>query len=179
MLAAFVVDKLTGTNLGTVHSGVEDNFVCFCSTDDDIRPADVGSYPVPVPQVGATGWSYENALRLRCISAPNNNVSGIKIYGPLTQPGSGLTVYMGLTSSTAYTPQNTGIVRATTIQHANYYDNLSNYLTWNISGSATNKILGVGAVTDILWTQLRVDPEASGNTGTMNLFTLTLEYDES
>lgn len=178
MLAAFVVDKLTGTNLSTIHSGVEDNFVCFCSTDDDIRPADVGSYPIAVPQTNYS-YSYENALRLRCISAPNNNVSGIKIYGPLTQPGSGLTIYMGMTNSTAFTPQNTGLVNCTTIQHTNYYDNLSNYKIWTISGSATNKILGVGAVTDILWTQLQVAPEASGNTGTMNLFTLTLEYDES
>lgn len=178
MLAAFEVDKLTGTNLATIHSGVEDNFVCFCNTDDDIRPADVGSYPIPVPQSDYS-YSYENALRLRCISAPNNNVSGIKIYGPVAQPGSGLTVYMGLTTGVNYTPQNTGIVLASTVQHTNYYDNLSNYLTWTISGSATNKILGVGAVTDILWTQLRVAPEASGNTGTMSLYSLMLEYNES
>lgn len=177
MLASFVVDKLCGTNLITVHSGVTDNTVCFVNTDDNIRPSQIGSYPIPVPVSPNNSYSYENALRLRCITAPNNNVSGIKVYGPNTQPGSGLTVYLAVTTGTNYTPQNTGIVMATGTQHTQYYDSTSNYLQWTISGGST--ITSVGGVTNILWAQLKVAPEASGNTGTMPLYTLTIEYDES
>lgn len=176
-LAAFTIDKLTGTDLSTIHSGVDDNIVCFANIDDDVRPASLGSYPIAVPQIsGQANYSFENCIRLRCITAPNNTVSGLRVYGSMSSPGDGLTILMGVTSG-VLTPNTNVSTIATGIQHTQYYDSDTAYLDWPISGA--NAISSVGGCTQTLVTQLKVEIAASGNTGNMKLSTLHIKYYES
>lgn len=184
-LAAFAVDRLTGSGLSTVHSGVDQNTLVFSPVDDNVRPYELGSYPMSVPQVeGEYNWSMPTVFRFRTISLPNNQVSDLRLIGPVAAPGGGLAVFLGTTND-SFTPTLGSSVYATGLQHyhgagAGFYDFDSAYLVVPVSGNSVITSTGtLNQYTSLIVAQLQVGADASSQVGNMSTYTLRLRYIET
>jgi hypothetical protein len=183
-LAAFKINKYIGSGAATNISGIADSSVCYTTSDTDVRPASVSSYFLGVPTGVVCNYSYENWLKLECITKPNNSVSGIKIWSSDLNGSNQSGVYMMMGVSTSgMTPVNTSGVKCTGVAGyvsgwAVQYYGASNALAWTRSGSPTTTITGIGDTTDFLVTQLKITSDATVNTGPKFMI-LVISYDES
>lgn len=176
-IAAFTLYKCTDGSAATETDTVKNP--TFLSADEhDTVPA---NHPVAVPDaVSSPNYSYECWLRLKCITAPNNQCTNFKFWGPALQPdnedtpGNEMTVMAG-TTGTAATPTDSASTVAAAAQHSNYNASDNNLSIGVVP--ADNKIDAVGEYTDYLVLQLKVEDEAQR--GALATLSFSMEYDES
>jgi len=167
-LAAFSLYKRYGTSPGT-ETDTSWN-PCFLSSD--LHSTNPGSYTIPVPETGYN-YSYENWLRLKCTSAPDNAIANIKFWFAASDPGTGLDIMIGTTATYA-TPVDSASSVATV--DGTTYSDVSSALAWG-TPQANDKITAVAQYTDYLVMQLRIG--ATANQGAMTTATMHYQYDES
>lgn len=164
--------KCTGANCSTE----TDTSKSFTFLSSDIHGA-AASYPVPVPATGdPDNNSYETFLKLKCTTPPDNYVENIKVWGPSTNPGTGVMVWWGITDTDPVGgPVNTTSPYAGTRQDLNNYQQ-GNALVWT-TPQASDRIVSANDYSDSLVMQLRV--ASSGSSGNMEDQTYSLSWDES
>ncbi len=167
-LAAFTLYKRTGTSPGSE----DDSSWNPCFLSSDLHSTSHGSYTIPAPESGYV-YSYENWLRLKCTSAPDNTIANIKWWFAGSGPGTGLDIMVGTTAAYA-TPVDSASSVATT--DANTHSDVSSALSWG-TPQASDEITAVGQYTDYLVAQLRVGATASQSA--MTDATIHYQYDES
>jgi len=165
MSATIVLTKTTGASPGseTVVTGVS-----AMSTDSSINTSPQRiAYPIEIPAAGSE-YSYENWLAFKCTGAPDTQAYNFKVWGPASQPETGVTVWVK--SAAAYqTPAEPASTAGFTRQDTNYYDS-SHYLT--VSGTLTVS----GDVTDYFVVMVQVASTASP--GAMTAVTVNYSYKE-
>lgn len=171
-IAAFNVMKCTGSNASTETN--TNNHPCFLGGyGADTHSTTTSSYYITIPS-SSYNYSYEVWLRLKCTTAPDNKCENFKVYGPNTNPSTGVIVYMG-TTDTGVTPVETASSVATTRQDTNYYGS-SNALSISTEPSP-HLIDAINEETDYIVLQLQVGSTASaGDIPTQHYY---VEYDES
>ncbi len=162
MAATIKLMCCTGTNAGTEN---EVTGIMFRSNDSHATDK---NNPITIPSSGTT-HSYEKWLRWKCTVAPDTQCTNFKFWGPNSAPGTGLTIFVG-TTSTAATPTDNDSTVATTQQDTNYY---SQATALSIPGTLT----AVNDETDYLVMQLDVASTASQ--GDMTQQTMNYCYDEN
>ena len=175
--AAFTLYKCTGASAGSETDTVKNP--TFLSADEhDSVPA---NHPVAVPDAASSpNYSYECWLRMKCSTAPNNQCTNFKFWGPSTQPdsedspGNEMTILAG-TTGTGATPTDSASTVATTAQHSNYNASDNNLSIGVVPGD--NKIDAVNEYTDYLILQLKVEDQAQR--GDIAQIPFSIEYDES
>lgn len=169
MAATIKLRVCTGTNASEENVGIEDHAggIAFRSNDsaDYQNPED---NPITIPSTGINR-SYEKWIRFLCTVAPATQVTNFKVWGPNTQPATGLTVYWG-TTATGATPTDSDSTIATIRQDTNFY---SQATAINVSGTLTAS----GQETDFLVMQL--DVESTATQGNMPQQTYNYSYDEN
>lgn len=169
MAATINLRVCTGTNASNENVGISPNATAIAFRSNDVATySDFTSNPITIPAAG-TNYSYEKWLRFRCSVAPTTQVTNFKVWGPNTQPGTGLTLYWG-TTATGATPVDTDSTIATIRQDTNFY---SSATAINVSGTLTAS----GQATDFLVMQLDVGPTATQ--GNMAQQTYNYSYDEN
>ena len=177
--AAFTAYKCTGVNAATETDSVKNP--CFLNSDE--HSTDTGAHRVGVPDpVSSPNYSYEVYLRLKCITAPNNDCDNFKFWGPSEQPdymdtpGNKLTI-MVATTATGATPTDNASTVATTVQHTNYNGpDPGSHLAIGVV-PVDDVIDAVGEYTDYIVFQLKVEDGAQR--GEMATLPFYIEYDEA
>ena len=149
MSATINIVKITGESPGveTVVSGI--SLMSLDNANNSVLTRVQG--PIDIPSSGMS-YSYESWIKFRCSGAPSNLCDQFKVWGPSSQPGTGVTVYMK--SAAAYeTPSIPSSMTGWSRQDENYY---SQETALTLSGNLSS----VGDSTDYLVLCVQVAPGA-------------------
>ena len=174
-IATLKVIKCTGTSAAT-ETDATGNLMRLMNADSTSQTD--GANPIAVPATG-TNYSFENWYKFKVVTAPDNEIATIKVWGPNTQPNSDtkLTLYLG-TTATGATPVATASTVAVDRIDSGASEHNSQATALAVgTPQASDKLTAVNHETDFIVVQMKVEPAAVGGEGPVQ--TLSISYDES
>ena len=131
MSATLVLKRGTGTNAQVESDAFLSDYVHFGTIDD----ASLEAQQHPIGISDSTAYSAEDWLYLKITKAPVNEVTNIRFWAPLSQPATGIFMYVGTAVASA-TPSLSSSNVATSLS-TNYTDAVTSLL-WDQDSSLTS-----------------------------------------